>query len=661
MLKFNSIKSKLIVVISLLVFVLIGLSSLISYWQSSKLMKTTIFDHATNSARQNAQLITQWLQSNINEVEALAKISEVRNMDWQNAKDILKDVVDMKGDIEDFNLVDLNGDLRRTSGKTGNISTRDHFKKTVSTGKIVISDALTSKVNGDKIITIDVPIYDYNDQLVGVLGEVISLDYLQQIVKDMTINGQGNGWITDQNMNTIAHPEEEYLGNQDIWQGNEGLQAIVSRMKNGESDVATYKLADEDEIMAFAPINLTGWSIAMTARTKDVLGDLTRQRNISIIIGLLAILIGVLVSYFFARLLSRPITAVTEQAEILAEGDFTRQIADRFLLRNDELGRLSQAFRKMSKNLQKMIGQVKTISEQVAASSQELSVSGDQVGEATHEVNSAIQNIATGAEEQSAQLDETIENINGLIQQIYDLKDTSKTMNKSASNVRTSIDKGNNYLDLSIEKVNTVKQDSNNASEMIDSLGKLSAEIGDIVELIDGISAQTNLLALNAAIEAARAGEAGRGFSVVADEIRELAEESSTATGRIDLLIQKIQDSVNDTIKRMAESGNNVAESVTAIENTEQSFIDIDNLSHKLLNLIDDVSNKAQVMSDYSNEVNIAIQQISTVSQNAAGNAEEVATSSEEQSAATQEIISVSTELAKMAEGLASTVNKFKL
>lgn len=657
----NSIQAKMIVVISVLVIVLVGASSSILYERASSIMQRSIFDSSVNSADQNAEIISKWIKSITGQVDALSHTDEIKSMAWDRQRNVLYNIMNAEENIDMLFVADLAGDFYATNGNQGNIAGRNYFKEVIRTKELFTSKPLQVIDDSNQLSIIIVSPIMKNEEMVGIVGASVGLEYLQELASDMKINGHGYGWIIDNEMTTIAHPNEDYLGDEDVFKEADGLKKIAESMIQGESGIASYEFNGVEKQLAYSPIKINDWSIAMTAETDDVLREINSIKNVSLIIGIVGIVIGILVTYFIANFISKPINDATKHAETIASGDFTIDLPEKYLSRKDEIGRLIQAFAEMTSKLRTMITKVKGLSDQVAASSEELSASGDQVGEAAQEVSSAIQGVASGVEEQSAQVDETLNYISSLIQQINDVGENTIIMNKSADNVMNSIETGNDLLNDSIAKVNSVKEDSIQVADTINLLGDLSEQIGDIIDLIDGISAQTNLLALNAAIEAARAGKAGQGFSVVADEIRELAVESTDATKEIDELIKEIQGSVRKLVSRMKESEVVVDESVNTIKATGQSFAEINDASSKLIKLINDISNKTQEMSVNSKEVNKAVEQIASVSQEAAGNAEEVAASSEEQSAATEEIITATNELAKMAQSLSDSLGEFKI
>ena len=387
----------------------------------------------------------------------------------------------------------------------------------------------------------------------------------------------------------------------------------------------------------------------------QVRADFSRDLLVSAII---ALIIALLTSIIVTRGITGPISRLVEVAEAGKKGDLTKDIN---IDQKDEIGILADSFQQMINNLRQMINHIQEVSNNLAASSQEMSASSEEMSASASEVGRAIEEVASGAQEQSAQVQDTKYIINQLTTEINKIKDMSINMDKEADQVVKNINNGNKAVKDSIEEVMQVKVRSKNVSKSINELGDLSNKIGEIIEIINGISAQTNLLALNAAIEAARAGEAGRGFSVVADEIRELAEESSKSTEEIGRLIERIQNGVNSSITEMKSTNDAVSSSVESIEKTENSFKEIREVAKSLENMIEDITQRTELMSKSSNKVDRSVEEVAAISDQSSANAEEVSASSEEQAASTIEIVNTAESLAEMAEELAKTIAEFKI
>jgi methyl-accepting chemotaxis protein len=256
-------------------------------------------------------------------------------------------------------------------------------------------------------------------------------------------------------------------------------------------------------------------------------------------VTVVAMLISLGLGLWTARMIVKPLQVIVARVEEVAGGNLTGQEVD--ASSKDEVGQLGRAFNIMVANLRRLVKQVSSSAQQVAAASTVLTEGAEQSAQAATQIAVSIIEVATGSEEQSKMVNTTSDITKQMSAGIQRVAENANSIVAVANQSASTAHEGSKTIEAAVEQMASIEKTVAKSAVVVAKLGERSKEIGQIVDTISGIAGQTNLLALNAAIEAARAGEHGRGFSVVAEEVRKLAEQSGESTKQIAALIGEIQ------------------------------------------------------------------------------------------------------------------------
>ena len=368
---------------------------------------------------------------------------------------------------------------------------------------------------------------------------------------------------------------------------------------------------------------------AFVLKNQKINAFASRMRWLQLILVLVASIIGVVLSSLIIKGILKSVNEVKLVTEKAATGDLSNVIT---VHTDDEIGEMAQGFNHMITKLRGIIGEINTSTGSLASSSEELSATADDMSKGSHELSSQTEQVVTAMTEVS--------------QTIMDMAKNASSAADGSKNASETAVKGKKIVDTTAEDMIKIAKTVQEAAATIEELGRSSAQIGEIVAVINGIADQTNLLALNAAIEAARAGEQGRGFAVVADEVRKLAERTGQATKDIAQRIAAIQAAAGESVDAMKRGSDEVDKGVGLAREASKALDTIVTASTNAMDMVQRIAAATEEQSSATDEVTRNMESISGITK--------------QSSTSTEQIKVSSAELARLAAGLKEMTSFFK-
>ena len=344
----------------------------------------------------------------------------------------------------------------------------------------------------------------------------------------------------------------------------------------------------------------------------------------------IAVLLGIIAAYFITRIIVGPLTASVTTLNRLADGDLTVEVESHS---KDEIGQLMSAMKHMATSLREIMTNIMGGTNQLATAAEELAAVTEDTSSGVNELMAETEQVATAMNEMSATVSEVSSN-------------ASLAASSTEEGRKVAAD-GRAIVMQTIDAINTLADNVTRSTEVINNLKQESNNIGTVLDVISGIAEQTNLLALNAAIEAARAGEQGRGFAVVADEVRTLAQRTQQSTDEIQSMITSLQNGANEAVGVMNTSQEQTHHTVAQAGQAGQALDEIMHLVEQIADMTTQIASAAEEQSATSGAVSESMNNISQVTERSAAGANQLAASS--------------SELAQLGEHLRDQVARFKV
>ncbi|WP_153722881.1 methyl-accepting chemotaxis protein [Sporosarcina cascadiensis] len=374
---------------------------------------------------------------------------------------------------------------------------------------------------------------------------------------------------------------------------------------------------------------------------------------------ILVILLSIAAALVTSNSITRPLGIVNDRMKRLADGDLTGEPLETHL--RDEIGQLIASTNEMNRSTHHLLDEIGHVSSTVSIQSEELTQSANEVKAGTEQIATTMEDLAHGTESQADNASSLSSNMESFVLKVAGANESGRFIQQSSDEILGMTVEGSELMNSSSKQMGLIDKMVHEAVLKVEGLDQHTQQISELVSVIQDIAAQTNLLALNAAIEAARAGEHGKGFAVVADEVRKLAEQSSASVTTITDIVRRIQSESSMVTDSLQMGYKEVEEGTGQIERTGETFQKINEAVTAMTERIRGMAQDLQAISTNSEEMSSSIEEIAAITEESAAGVQETSASSEQASSAMEEVAKSSGDLAALAEELNNLVRQFKL
>lgn len=658
---------KTALVVSLIVIISLASVSFVGYSTSKKAVVETNNSLIKKITEERGKEVQNFLDDAVIKVEGIALLEGLSNTSPEEGVKTLSRVFPFyKDTFDNISFANSEGTRWNYKGEKGTIKDREYFSQAMSSKKPSISDVLTSNTTGKLSVVIAAPILDSGNNAKGIAYATLSLGKLQGITEELKHGESGFGFIFEENGIVLSHGKKpEVIGKLNLSKddSNDAIRTIWEKRKQGiNGNQLTYSSLAGRAVAEVIPIKMGDkdiWYFALSVNENEMLKVVSKLSLNFIIISVISIAAAVLISVLYSGRIVSPIRKLNKITQSIAQGDLSEKSIS--IKSNDEVGQLSRSIFSMRDSIRDIVKSIADKSGHLAASSEELNASTEEFYASAQLLSSAAKNVENNNSEQKEVVKQSSVEVAESLTLLGSLSNNTKEVVSTVEETADVAKEGKLSIVNAIREMKEILDASKQLQSFITKLNEKSNKIGAITKSITGISEQTNLLALNAAIEAARAGESGKGFSVVAEEIRKLAEQSQSSAALIKDIIEDTQSDTLFAVNSMNDFTVKINQGAELVDNSGEIFKTISDkakdASEKMSNMFSMLNN----VSQGSTKISEAMSRIEEGTQTTTTEIESISMNIEQQTGATEQIASSAEALASLAEDLNTIVSKFQI
>lgn len=664
----KSLKGKLTIATCISCLFCLIITAVISYSTASDRLKEKESEKAELLAQNSAEEIDKWLYGYATYLEMAAATLEAEGITgFDEAAAYLTKLLNEyneDGVLYDIYLTYANNEMASGSGYipdgTVDFTQRDWYRGAMDKDGVYYAASYKDADSGRYVITLSCRVME-GGKAIGVLSEDIFIDDVVEIVNQCRITGDSYAMLIDQKEGVMVHPNEAYGYVEDepaalgSLEGNP-YEELSGRLKEeGSTDILW--VHDYDGVtrgLFTGKVSSCGWYVVI-ALDKGILSKDTLPMmggfGIAMIVSLMA---GVIIITLVAKRVTAPITKL-ENA--VSSNDLTAEIS---VTTRDEVGRLAGGFNEMIKNLRGLLETSDEAVSSIKASAGRLKGITEGLVDGSYQVKQKMGEIYSTMETQSDSVSDSHEKLQGMEEEIERFKERFRNMYELVVAANDDLQQNMAVVDALGRATETNMENMNVLQSNVAILEQKSNDITDIISTITSISSQTNLLALNASIEAARAGEAGKGFAVVAEEIRQLSEQTKTATENIKKLVMEIQSQIGDRVMEIQEYGSVFQSNMEVAKQVQEEFLSVETFIENMSKTNEAMTEALQAFVDAQKAMTSSFGMIDRNSKACMQYSKEALSVSEDQTRASEDLKEWSWNLQLQAKELQDRTDNFK-